>query len=105
MQQAMAVIGAGVSGLTCGALLAEHGHPTTIFAEEIGSEITSAAAGAIWFPYDVKPLDRAIEWALESYQTFRVLSQTPATGVSMIELRTYCRSGTIDIPGWASQFG
>lgn len=105
MYEPIAVIGAGVSGLTCAVLLAERGYSTTIFAEETGPQTTSAAAGAVWFPYDVEPLDQAIEWALESYQTFRVLSQTPASGVSMIELRSYSRTGTIDIPGWARQFG
>src|SRR5438552_383797 len=41
----IAVIGAGVSGLTSAILLAEQGHRTAIFAEEIGLRTTSAAAG------------------------------------------------------------
>jgi D-amino-acid oxidase len=105
MNQPIAVIGAGVSGLTCAVVLAEQGFPTTIFADETGPETTSAAAGAIWFPYDVEPLDRAIAWALESYQTFRNLGQDAETGVSMIELRTFCRAGTISIPEWARKLG
>lgn len=105
MPQRIAVIGAGVSGLTCAVLLAERGYPTTIFAEESGSQTTSAAAGAVWFPYDVEPLDRAVAWALKSYRTFQHLGQEPRSGVSMIELRTFCRSGTIPIPDWARQLG
>src|SRR6266403_5630852 len=105
MPQPIAIIGAGVSGLTCAVGLAEHGYATTVFTEEIGSKITSAAAGAIWFPYDVGPFDRAIEWALKSYQTFTDLCHQSGTGVSMIELRTFCRSGTIPIPDWASRLG
>ena len=105
MHESVGIIGAGVSGLTCAVLLAERGYPTTIFAEEIGSQITSAAAGAIWFLYDVEPFDRAIEWALKSYKTFDHLRHTPATGVSMVELRTFCRSGTIAIPEWARKLG
>ena len=29
-----------------------------------------AAAGAIWYPYDVRPLDAAIEWSLRNLQCF-----------------------------------
>ncbi|HEY4284213.1 MAG TPA: FAD-dependent oxidoreductase, partial [Chthoniobacterales bacterium] len=105
MKRRVAVIGAGVSGLTCAVLLAEHGSQTAILAGETRSQTTSAAAGAIWFPYDVKPLDAAIRWALESYQTFDDLRNIPKTGVSMIELRTFCREGTIPIPAWASNLG
>src|SRR5438477_9059429 len=98
MQQRVAIIGAGVSGLTCGVLLAEAGYTCVIFAEEIGSGTTSAAAAAIWFPYDVEPFDAAIKWALESYEAFKQLMTEPDSGVSMIELRTFCRAGTLDIP-------
>jgi D-amino-acid oxidase len=105
MQQHVAVIGAGVSGLTCAILFAEQGYRTAIFAEEIGTQTTSAAAGAIWFPYDVEPLDAAISWALKSYRTFDDLRGQLNTGVSMTELRTFCRTGTIPIPNWADQFG
>src|SRR5205814_6869758 len=105
MHESIGIIGAGVSGLTCAVLLAERGYSTTIFAEETGPQTTSAAAGAIWFPYDVEPLDRAIQWALTSYQRFHDLCQTSGSGVSMLELLTFCRSGTIPIPDWASQLG
>ena len=105
MQQQIAIIGAGVSGLTCAVLLAERGYRTTIFAEETGSQTTSAAAGAIWFPYDVEPLDRAIQWALKSFQAFEALCREPKSGVSLIEQRTFCRAGNIPIPEWARQLG
>ena len=105
MSEPIAVIGAGVSGLTCAVVLAEHGFRTTILADETGSQTTSAAAGAIWFPYDVEPLDRAIAWALKSYHIFRDLCPEPQTGVSMLQLRTFCRSGTIPIPEWAGKLG
>ena len=47
----LAIIGAGVSGLTCGVLLAERGYRVTIFAEELGERTTSAAAAAILAAY------------------------------------------------------
>jgi len=101
----IAVVGAGVSGLTCATLLAEGGHDAVVFAEEISPRTTSAAAGAIWFPYDVEPFEDSIRWALESFETFENLGRQPNSGVSMIELRTFCRKGTIQIPEWAARLG
>src|SRR5688572_14849104 len=48
----IAIIGAGVSGLTCGVVLTEGKHEVTIFAKEI-ENTTSHAAAAIWFPYHI----------------------------------------------------
>lgn len=103
MKQRIAVIGAGVSGLTCGCRLAEHGYETTILADQVGLQTTSGAAGAIWFPYDVEPFQAALIWALESYTVFEQLSRDPNSGVSLIEQRTFCRTGTIAVPEWATK--
>ena len=50
MAKNVAIVGAGVSGLTCAVLFAEHSYRTVIFAEETGERTTSAAAAAIWYP-------------------------------------------------------
>ncbi len=105
MQEQLGIIGAGVSGLTCAVLLAEAGYRTRILAEEIGAGITSAAAGAIWFPYDAEPVDAVIGWSLETFAVLQGLSRTPGNGVSMIELRQFSRSGEIEIPAWALSLG
>ena len=105
MSQPIAIIGAGVSGLTCGVVFAESGWQAEIFAKEIGPETTSAAAAAIWFPYDVEPLDKAIEWAQESFGTLKQLCEERRTGVSMVEQQSFCRTGTIEIPTWAEHLG
>ena len=52
------VIGAGVSGLTTAICLAEAGVRTRIWTARMSPETTSAAAGAMWGPYLVEPLDR-----------------------------------------------
>ena len=98
----VAIIGAGVSGLTCGVVFAERGFRTAIFAEQIGQQTTSGAAGALWFPYDAEPADKVIPWAIAGYKVLVDLAQDPGSGVSMIELRQYCRTGNIQIPDWAS---
>jgi D-amino-acid oxidase len=105
MKPRVAIIGAGVSGLTCGVLLAENGYEVRIIAAQPPGETTSAVAAAMWYPYDAEPADKVIAWALQSYEVFRELSREPASGVSMIELRTFCRGDELEIPAWARDFG
>jgi len=105
MGSSVAIVGAGVSGLTCGVLFAERGFRTAIFAGEIGQRTTSGAAAALWFPYDAEPAEKVISWALKSYDVLVDLSQHPRTGVSIIELRQFSRAGEIQIPDWALLLG
>jgi D-amino-acid oxidase len=105
MKHRVAIVGAGVSGLTCGVVFAERGHRTTIFAREIGPQTTSAVAAALWFPYDVEPADKAIRWALKTFRTLTDLARDPSSGVSMIELRQFSRTEEIEIPDWAVPLG
>jgi D-amino-acid oxidase len=104
MPKSVAIIGAGVSGLTCGVFFAEGGFRTAIFAEQIGQQTTSGAAAALWFPYDAEPADKVIPWALATYKVLVDLTKDPRSGVSMIELRQYYRTGEIEIPDWAKPF-
>jgi D-amino-acid oxidase len=104
MAKSVAIVGAGVSGLTCAVFFAERGFQTAIFARQIGQQTTSGAAAALWFPYDAEPADRVIPWALASYKVLADLIKDSRTGVSMIELRQYSRAGEISIPDWAHPF-
>jgi D-amino-acid oxidase len=104
MQKSVAIIGAGVSGLTCGVVFAERGIRATILADQVGRQTTSGAAGALWFPYDAEPAEKVIPWALTTFRVLVDLTKNPGSGVSMIELRQYCRSGKIQIPDWAHPF-
>src|SRR5207248_10434857 len=104
MAKSVAIVGAGVSGLTCGVFFAERGVAVKIFAEQIGTQTTSGAAGALWFPYDAEPADKVISWALATYKVLVDLAKDARSGVSMIELRQYCRTGQIQIPDWAALF-
>jgi D-amino-acid oxidase len=105
MAQNVAIIGAGVSGLTCGVVFAEHGFRTVIFAKEIGQQTTSSVAAAVWFPYHVEPEERVIPLALETYQVLLELARFPESGVSIIESRQFLRTGEIEIPDWAIPLG
>jgi D-amino-acid oxidase len=105
MAERIAIIGAGVSGLTCGVVLAEHGYRTAIFAKDIGQQTTSSVAAAVWFPYHVEPAERVIPLALETYQVLLDLARFPESGVSIIESRQFLRTGEIEIPDWAIPLG
>ena len=105
MAERVAIVGAGVSGLTCGVVLAERGFHTAIFAKEIGQQTTSGAAAAIWFPYDAQPAEKVIPWALETYKALIDLTRDPRSGVSMIDLRQFSRTGEMQIPDWAIPLG
>ena len=98
MRNRAAVIGAGVSGLTCGVLFAERGWDATIFADETGQKTTSGAAAAVWFPYDAEPAGRVIPWSLITYERFGGLVRDSRSGVSMLEIWQFTRVGQIPIP-------
>ena len=101
MAKSVAIIGGGVSGLTCAVLFAERGFSVKIFAEQVGTQTTSGAAAALWFPYDAGPVAKVIPWALATYKVLADLLKDPSCGVSMIELHQYCRTGSIEVPDWA----
>jgi D-amino-acid oxidase len=105
MRNRAAVIGAGVSGLTCGVLFAERGWDATIFADETGQKTTSGAAAAVWFPYDAEPADKVIPWSLITYERLRELARDSRSGVSMLEIWQFTRVGQIPIPDWAKNLG
>src|SRR6266699_6271656 len=105
MERQVGIVGAGVSGLTCGVLFAERGYRTAIFAEETGQQTTSGAAAALWFPYDAEPAEKVLSWALRTYKVLVDLTKDLHSGVSMIELRQFSRTGEIQIPDWAIPLG
>jgi D-amino-acid oxidase len=105
MAEHIAIIGAGVSGLTCGVVFAERGCRTAIFAKQTGQQTTSGAAAALWFPYHVEPAHRVIPLALRTFDVLADLARVLEAGVSMIELRQFSRTGEIQIPDWAIPLG
>ncbi len=96
------VVGAGVSGLTTAICLAENGVRARIWTAQMPSDTTSAAAGAMWGPYLVEPLDRVAVWSQRTLATLRQLADNPETGVRLVAGIEASRTPTPP-PGWGDQ--
>jgi D-amino-acid oxidase len=96
----VAVVGAGVSGLTCGVRLLEEGHQVRIVTRELPPATTSAVAGAVWFPYRVAPNERTGPWAAASYRRFAALAQADDAPVTMVELTMLYPEPLKEEPWW-----
>jgi D-amino-acid oxidase len=75
------VVGGGVSGLTCGAVLAGLGFEVEVRARELAPQTTSAVAAALWYPYRAGPPEAVERWSRASYAAFCELACDPCTGV------------------------
>jgi len=94
------VVGAGVIGLTSALALEEAGHDVQVIAAAKGANTTSAAAGAIWYPFKVGPPDKVSKWAGATRQWLvNLASRHPEAGVDVLE-RTEL-SDTETKPWWA----
>jgi D-amino-acid oxidase len=78
------VIGSGVSGLTTAVCLAEAGLSVTIWTADLPESTTSAAAGAMWGPYLVEPVDKVLDWSRQSLAVFTALADDESSGVRMV---------------------
>lgn len=79
----IAVVGAGVIGLSAGVRLLEAGFAVVAYAATVTPETTSDVAGAYWYPYRAAPRERVARWARATYDALAELAGDPATGVSM----------------------
>jgi D-amino-acid oxidase len=94
------VIGAGVSGLTCGVRLLEEGARVTLVTREEPARTTSAVAGAVWFPYRVRPNARTGPWGRIGYERFSRLARQDAVPVTMVDLTALYGEPLAEEPWW-----
>lgn len=95
------VLGCGVSGLSTGISLQESGFQVEIWAKDLPPNTTSDQAGAIWFPYQVGPVEKVDRWGMVSYETFADLAQLPQSGVSFEEFLMVGSDVSEAEPVWA----
>lgn len=80
------VVGGGVIGLTTALVLAEGGRRVRVWTRDPVERTTSAVAGALWWPYRIRPVAAARAWALRSLDVYEELAADPdRTGVRMVE--------------------
>ena len=92
------VVGAGVVGLTTAWALRCAGIPVQVIAAERPEATTSAAAGAVWFPFQVGPPERVNAWARTTREWLSWLAEsTPEAGVDML---TFTECSADDRPPW-----
>jgi len=83
---AIAVIGAGVIGLTSAIRLSEAGFAVTVFALALPPHTTSDIAAAFWAPSATAEGTKLKAWALTSLATLQALADEPASGILLTDL-------------------
>lgn len=86
MKQKIAIVGAGISGLSCAYFLCKKECDIDVIAKAFSPDITSNRAAAFWFPYHIRNDKRGIEWAKTSYHFYQTLCNDTSTGISMKQL-------------------
>lgn len=94
----VAVVGAGVSGLSCAVNLAARGDGVHVYGREFSPNTTSDVAAAMWWPFHAEPADKVLRWCLDSYRRFEELARDQTSGVVMRE-GTFAFAGSV--PAWA----
>lgn len=96
------VIGAGVSGLTTAVQLAEAGLRIRVWTADPPEATTSMAAGAMWGPYLVEPIDKVRTWSRRTLEQLRQLAAEPGTGVRLVPGVEASRA-LVEPPEWGNQ--
>lgn len=80
------VLGAGVSGLSCGVLLLKGGFKVTIWAKDLPPNTTSDKAAAAWSPYLCYPKEKVARWAKNTLVYFhKEIAKEPKSGFLQVK--------------------
>lgn len=99
MGKKIAVIGAGISGMSVAYLLSQQGHEVHVIAKSFSPHITSNRAAAFWFPYHIRNDKRGIMWCQKSFAFYQALLGEE-TGISMQKLIKAVKNNTGDEDTW-----
>jgi D-amino-acid oxidase len=103
MSRDIAVVGAGVIGLTTAVELLRAGHRVTIFARERSAYTTSAVPAAIWFPYHAQPEADVVRWALATRERLRALVDEPRAGVRWVDFSRVWKDKRPPVEKWMDE--
>ncbi|MCG1035919.1 FAD-dependent oxidoreductase [Polaribacter sargassicola] len=85
--KSVTVVGCGIIGLTTAILLQESNFKVTIVAKERFDKTLSNKVGAIWFPFEIEPKEKANYWATIAYKQYQQ-EVNKENGVSFIPFIT-----------------
>jgi D-amino-acid oxidase len=97
----VAVIGAGVVGLSTAIRLLESGYRVTVLAREVGIESQSRLATAVWHVYLVRETPDVFRWAAETLaDLYKTADLEPSCGLEVIEGVELFRNSDQGNPPW-----
>jgi D-amino-acid oxidase len=102
------IVGSGVSGLSCAALLLDAGHEVVVVTADTVERTTSALAAAVWFPTAAGPADAVARWGATTYDALVAEAAAGVPGVVMRESLTLLRERPepdAPLPDWAAAVG
>lgn len=85
--KSVTVIGCGIIGLTTAIKLQDAGFKVNMVAREPYNKTLSSKVGAIWFPFEIHPKEKANKWATLTYEEYLKEAKT-GNGISFIPFMT-----------------
>ena len=96
----IAVIGAGVIGLSAAIELLRLEYDVTIYADNVSPNTTSDVAAAIWAPFKIEPAEQAMQWALHSLKKIEQIAETAPEAGILFKTHTELFETTQEKPQW-----
>lgn len=87
MSRTVQVVGTGIIGLTTAVTLLEQGFQVQLHSDRPLLATLSSKVGAIWFPFEVHPAEKANRWGSISYHKY-LEHLEPGSGVALLPFLT-----------------
>jgi D-amino-acid oxidase len=97
----VAVVGAGIIGLSCAVRMAEAGARVTVLTADEPAATVSQVAAAVWYPTHTDADPRVLSWARRTFDEFAGQAAREVPGVVMRPTRMLLRAPATT-PWWAA---